>query len=62
MNGSTRRLSDDTPVTAELRQVFKEFRDPEGDRTLNWNIERPCLPTLFTHWSLRIAALEREKR
>ncbi len=26
-------LSDDTPVTAELRQLFKQFRDDYGNRS-----------------------------
>jgi len=42
-------LGQDTPVTAELSQVSKEFRDDyESDRALNLNIERLCLPTLCT--------------
>jgi hypothetical protein len=57
------KLSDDTPVTAELRQVFKEFRDDYGKRSqTELEYRTSVLADAVYALELRVAALEREKR
>ena len=56
-------LSDDTPVTAELRRVFKEFRDDYGKRSgTELEYRTSVLADAVYALELRVAALEREKR
>jgi hypothetical protein len=57
------KLSDDTPVTAELRRVFKEFRDSYGKRSdTELEYRTSVLADAVYALELRVAALEGEKR
>ena len=57
------KLSDDTPVTAQLRQMFKQFRDDYGKRSdTELDYRTSVLADAVYALELRIAALEREKR
>jgi hypothetical protein len=57
------KLSDDTPVTAELRRVFKEFRNDYGKRSeTELEYRTSVLADAVYPIELRVAALEREKR
>lgn len=57
------KLSDDTPVTAELRQMFKQFRHDYGKRSdTELDYRTSVLADAVYALELRIAALEREKR
>lgn len=45
-------LSDETPVTAELKRMFKQLRGDYGrDRTTSLTIEHLYLLTLSMRWS-----------
>ncbi len=57
------KLSEDTPVTAELRQVFKELRTDYGKRSdTELEYRTSVLADAVYALELRVAALERDKR
>jgi hypothetical protein len=56
-------LSDYTPVTAEQRQLFKEFRDDYGKRSdTELDYRTSVLADAVYALELRVGALKSEKR